>query len=122
MFLAGSRSRTSRGARSRRSARRTSICNNAGIGSGGGSAWETSLRRDWQWTIGVNLWGVIHGVRAFVPRLVEQGEGHVVNTASIAGLVTVPGMAPYCVTKQGVVALSECLHHDLTLKRPARSR
>jgi NAD(P)-dependent dehydrogenase (short-subunit alcohol dehydrogenase family) len=91
------------------------ICNNAGIGSGGGAAWETSLA-DWEWTIGVNLWGVIHGVRAFVPRLVEQGEGHVVNTASIAGLVTVPGMAPYCVTKQGVVALSECLHHDLTLK------
>jgi NAD(P)-dependent dehydrogenase (short-subunit alcohol dehydrogenase family) len=91
------------------------ICNNAGIGAGGASAWETSMA-DWEWTIGVNLWGVIHGVRAFVPRLVEQGEGHVVNTASIAGLVTVPGMAPYCVTKEGVVALSECLHHDLTLK------
>src|SRR5580704_858485 len=91
------------------------ICNNAGIGAGGASAWETSMA-DWEWTIGVNLWGVIHGVRAFVPRLVEQGEGHVVNTASIAGLVTVPGMAPYCVTKQGVVALSECLHHDLTIK------
>ncbi len=91
------------------------ICNNAGIGANGAAAWETPAA-DWEWTIGVNLWGVINGVRAFVPRLVEQGEGHVVNTASIAGLVTVPGMAPYCVTKQGVVALSECLHHDLTLK------
>jgi NAD(P)-dependent dehydrogenase (short-subunit alcohol dehydrogenase family) len=87
------------------------VCNNAGIGSGGGAAWETS-QGDWDWILGVNLWGVIHGVRAFVPRLVEQGEGHVVNTASIAGLVTVPGMAPYCVTKHAVVALSECLHHD----------
>ncbi len=91
------------------------VCNNAGIGSGGGAAWETS-QADWQWTINVNLWGVIHGVRAFVPRMLEQGEGHVVNTASIAGLVTVPGMAPYCVTKEGVVALSECLHHDLTVR------
>ncbi len=91
------------------------VCNNAGIGSGGAPAWETSLA-DWQWTINVNLWGVIHGVRAFVPRMLEQGEGHVVNTASIAGLVTVPGMAPYCVTKEGVVALSECLHHDLAVR------
>jgi NAD(P)-dependent dehydrogenase (short-subunit alcohol dehydrogenase family) len=88
------------------------VCNNAGVAPGGAAAWETS-QADWAWTIGVNLWGVIHGVRAFVPRLVEQGEGHVVNTASIAGLVTVPGMSSYCVTKQGVVALSECLHHDL---------
>jgi NAD(P)-dependent dehydrogenase (short-subunit alcohol dehydrogenase family) len=91
------------------------VCNNAGIGASGAAAWETP-QADWEWTIGVNLWGVIHGVRAFVPRLVEQGEGHVVNTASIAGLVTVPGMSPYSVTKHGVVALSECLHHDLTLR------
>jgi NAD(P)-dependent dehydrogenase (short-subunit alcohol dehydrogenase family) len=91
------------------------VCNNAGVGAGGGAAWDTS-QADWEWTLGVNLWGVIHGVRAFVPRLVAQGEGHVVNTASIAGLVTVPGMGPYCVTKHAVVALSECLHHDLALK------
>jgi NAD(P)-dependent dehydrogenase (short-subunit alcohol dehydrogenase family) len=90
------------------------VCNNAGVGSGGGAAWQVS-QADWQWTMGVNLWGVIHGIRAFVPRLVAQGEGHVVNTASIAGLVTVPGMGPYCVTKHAVVALSECLHHDLAL-------
>lgn len=88
------------------------VCNNAGVAAGGAAAWELS-QTDWAWTIGVNLWGVIHGIRAFVPRLVAQGEGHVVNTASIAGLVTMPGMSSYCVTKQGVVALSECLHHDL---------
>jgi NAD(P)-dependent dehydrogenase (short-subunit alcohol dehydrogenase family) len=88
------------------------VCNNAGVASGVGSAWQVS-QPDWEWTLGVNLWGVIHGIRAFVPRMVEQGEGHVVNTASIAGLAPVPGMAPYCVTKSAVVALSESLHHDL---------
>ena len=88
------------------------VCNNAGVGSRSGAAWDLT-QGDWEWTMGVNLWGVIHGVRAFVPRLVEQGEGHVVNTASIAGMVTVPGMASYCVTKHAVVALSECMHHDL---------
>jgi NAD(P)-dependent dehydrogenase (short-subunit alcohol dehydrogenase family) len=88
------------------------VCNNAGVASAGGTAWQFS-QADWEWTLGVNLWGVIHGVRAFVPRLVEQGEGHVINTASIAGLVAMPGMAPYCVTKSAVVALSESLHHDL---------
>ncbi|HLK40300.1 MAG TPA: SDR family NAD(P)-dependent oxidoreductase [Polyangiaceae bacterium] len=89
------------------------VCNNAGIGSGG-PAWKVT-QRDWDWVLGVNLWGVIHGIRAFVPRLVDQGEGHVVNTASIAGLVTAPGMAAYCATKHAVVAISECLHHDLVL-------
>ena len=79
------------------------ICNNAGIGPLAPVA-DLTLD-DWRWMIGVNLWGVIHGIRAFVPRLVSQGEGHVVNTASIAGLVTMPGMSSYCVTKQGVVAL-----------------
>jgi NAD(P)-dependent dehydrogenase (short-subunit alcohol dehydrogenase family) len=88
------------------------VCNNAGVAAGGGPSWQLS-HADWEWTLGVNLWGVIHGIRAFVPRLVEQGEGHIVNTASIAGLVPVPGMAPYCVTKSAVVAMSECLHHDL---------
>src|SRR5579864_2075209 len=89
------------------------ICNNAGIGSGG-AAWKVT-QKDWDWVLGVNLWGVIHGIRAFVPRLVDQGEGHVVNTASIAGLVTAPGMAAYCATKHAVVAMSECLHHDLAI-------
>jgi short-subunit dehydrogenase len=63
--------------------------------------------------LGVNFFGVVHGVRAFVPRMIEQGEGHVVNTASLAGLITVPFSGPYCTTKHAVVAMSECLHHDL---------
>jgi NAD(P)-dependent dehydrogenase (short-subunit alcohol dehydrogenase family) len=89
------------------------VCNNAGIGVDGLS-WERSIA-DWEWIINVNLWGVIHGIRAFVPILLRQGEGHVVNTASVAGIVTVPGMGPYCATKHAVVALSECLHHELRL-------
>jgi NAD(P)-dependent dehydrogenase (short-subunit alcohol dehydrogenase family) len=89
------------------------ICNNAGIGAAG-LMWQVPLA-DWSWILGVNLLGVVHGVRAFVPRMVEQGEGHVVNTASIAGLIAAPGMAAYCATKHAVVAMSECLHHDLTM-------
>jgi NAD(P)-dependent dehydrogenase (short-subunit alcohol dehydrogenase family) len=95
------------------------VCNNAGVAAGGGPSWKLS-QADWDWTLGVNLWGVIHGIRAFVPRLVEQGEGHVVNTASIAGLVSVPGMGPYCVSKSAVVAMSECLHHDLGVSAGGR--
>jgi len=87
------------------------VCNNAGV-SPLGAAWESSLA-DWQWILGVNLWGVIHGVRAFTPRLLAQDEGHVVNTASVAGLISPPGMGAYNVTKHAVVALSETLHHDL---------
>jgi NAD(P)-dependent dehydrogenase (short-subunit alcohol dehydrogenase family) len=89
------------------------VCNNAGIGAGGMS-WELSLE-EWRWVLDVNLWGVIHGMRAFVPRFIAQGQGHVVNTASIAGLLTAPGMGPYCASKHAVVAISECLHHDLTV-------
>jgi NAD(P)-dependent dehydrogenase (short-subunit alcohol dehydrogenase family) len=89
------------------------VCNNAGVGLGG-RAWEISPA-DWSWIVGVNMWGVVHGIRSFVPRMVEQGEGHVVNTASVAGLVSAPGMAAYSATKQAVVAISECLHHDLAL-------
>jgi NAD(P)-dependent dehydrogenase (short-subunit alcohol dehydrogenase family) len=87
------------------------VCNNAGV-SPLGAVWENTLA-DWQWILGVNLWGVIHGVRAFVPRLLAQGEGHVVNTASVAGLISPPGMGAYNVTKHAVVALSESLYHDL---------
>jgi len=89
------------------------VCNNAGV-SPVGAAWENSLA-DWEWTLGVNLWGVIHGIRAFVPRLIAQNEGHVVNTASVAGLISPPGMAVYNVTKHAVVTLSETLQHDLQL-------
>ena len=87
------------------------VCNNAGV-SPLAAAWEGSLG-DWQWIVGVNLWGVIHGVRSFVPRLMARGSGHVVNTASVAGLISPPGSAAYNVTKHAVVAYSETLHHDL---------
>jgi NAD(P)-dependent dehydrogenase (short-subunit alcohol dehydrogenase family) len=89
------------------------VCNNAGIGAGG-MMWQVPLS-DWSWILNVNLMGVVHGVRAFVPRMIEQGEGHVVNTASVAGLITAPGMSAYCATKHAVVAMSECLHHELTM-------
>jgi NAD(P)-dependent dehydrogenase (short-subunit alcohol dehydrogenase family) len=87
------------------------VCNNAGV-SVGGAAWEPS-EDEWRWILGVNLWGVIHGVRAFTPRLMAQGEGHFVNTASVAGLISPAGSAAYNVTKHAVVTLSETLHHDL---------
>jgi NAD(P)-dependent dehydrogenase (short-subunit alcohol dehydrogenase family) len=86
------------------------IHNNAGVG-GGGPIWEVP-EQDWRWIVGVNLWGVVHGVAAFVPLLIEQGEGHVVNTASIAGLTTAPFLGPYNATKQAVVAISETLYKD----------
>ena len=89
------------------------VCNNAGVGVGG-RAWEVPADR-WRWIVDVNLIGVANGVHAFVPRFVEQGEGHVVNTASAAGLVTGPGMAPYYATKHAVVALSEALWFDLRM-------
>jgi len=87
------------------------VCNNAGVATAG-PVW-TMTEADWQFTIGVNLWGVIHGVRAFAPTMIEQDEGHFVNTASMAGLVSMPGMGAYNVTKQGVVALTETLFEDL---------
>jgi NAD(P)-dependent dehydrogenase (short-subunit alcohol dehydrogenase family) len=87
------------------------VHNNAGVG-GGGPIWDVP-EQDWRWILGVNLWGVIHGVATFVPLLIEQGEGHVVNTASIAGLTTAPFLGPYNATKQAVVAISETLYKDL---------
>src|SRR5215510_3869880 len=87
------------------------ICNNAGVAVLG-AVHEHSLA-DWQWVINVNLWGVIHGVRAFVPRMLAGGdEGHIVNTASMAGLTTAPFMSVYDVTKHGVVALSESMYKE----------
>lgn len=87
------------------------VCNNAGV-SLAGPVWEAA-EPDWQWILGVNVWGVIHGVRAFAPRLIAQDAGHIVNTASVAGLISPPGMGAYNLTKHAVVALSESLHHDL---------
>ena len=92
------------------------LCNNAGVAAAGPS-WEHSLK-DWQWVLGVNLWGVIYGVRSFVPLMLRQDtECHVVNTASMAGLVAAPFMSIYNVAKYGVVALSESLHHELALQQ-----
>ena len=87
------------------------VCNNAGVALTG-AVWENTAL-DWEWILGVNLRGVVNGVRAFVPRLLAQDEGHVVNTASVAGLISPPGMGAYCVSKHAVVTLSEALHHDL---------
>ena len=91
------------------------VCNNAGVGAGGPI--EATSEADWEWVLGVNLWGVIHGVRTFLPVLQAQGEGHIVNTASAAGLFATPYMGPYNVSKYGVVALSETLFHELRLAR-----
>ena len=87
------------------------LCNNAGI-LGVGDAWRDPIEL-WEWVIGVNLYGVIHGIRAFLPIMEQQGVGHIVNTASMAGLTALPGAAPYNVTKHGVVALSEGLFLEL---------
>lgn len=89
------------------------VCNNAGI-LRSGAAWETTLE-EWDATFAVNVWGVVNGVRTFVPHLIAQGEGHVVNTASLAGLTTNPGLAAYNVSKHAVVALTETLQRDLVL-------
>lgn len=88
------------------------VCNNAGVAPGG-LVWEHTVK-DWEWAMGPNVWGVIHGVRVFTPILLKQNtEAHIVNTASVAGLLSLPGMGLYCVTKHAVVTLTECLHHDL---------
>ena len=89
------------------------VCNNAGVGGAAGPLW-TLTENDWQWTLSVNLWGVIHGIRAFVPRMMAHGgEAHVVNTASIAGLASPSFMGPYVASKHAVVAISEVLARDL---------
>jgi NAD(P)-dependent dehydrogenase (short-subunit alcohol dehydrogenase family) len=87
------------------------VCNNAGVWGPTGRIWEISPA-DWQWILDVNLVGAINGMRSFVPHLLKQDEGHVVNTASVAGLVT-GALGPYAVTKHALVALSEALHHQL---------
>lgn len=92
------------------------LFNNAGVASGG-NAWETSTK-EWNWVLGVNLYGVVYGLQAFLPRMLEHGEeGHIVNTASAAGLTSQPSMATYNVSKHGVVTLSEGLYQDLQLRQ-----
>jgi NAD(P)-dependent dehydrogenase (short-subunit alcohol dehydrogenase family) len=88
------------------------LCNNAGVSVWGGI--ETMTHRDWQWVLGVNLWGVIHGLEAFLPRMIASREpGHVVNTASMAGLIATQGLGVYNTSKYAVVGLSETLAKDL---------
>src|SRR5881296_822330 len=88
------------------------LCNNAGVALWGGL--ESATHRDWQWVLGVNLWGVIHGVEAFVPRMIASKEpGHIVNTASMAGLVATRGLGVYNTSKYAVVGLSKTLAKDL---------
>jgi NAD(P)-dependent dehydrogenase (short-subunit alcohol dehydrogenase family) len=95
------------------------LFNNAGIGAAG-LIWENTVR-DWEWALGVNLWGVIHGVRAFTPLMLAAAKadpgyrGHIVNTASMAGLLNQPNLGAYNVSKHAVVSLSETLFHDLSL-------
>jgi len=95
------------------------VFNNAGVGSGG-LVWENTVK-DWEWVLGVNLWGVIHGVRLFTPMMLDAAakdpswQGHIVNTASMAGLLNPPNMGVYNVSKHAVVALSETLYQDLRL-------
>jgi NAD(P)-dependent dehydrogenase (short-subunit alcohol dehydrogenase family) len=95
------------------------LFNNAGVGAGG-LIWEHSLK-DWEWVVGVNLMGVAHGVRVFTPLMLQAAaqdptyEGHIVNTASMAGLLNAPNMGVYNVTKHAVVSLSETLYQDLSL-------
>jgi NAD(P)-dependent dehydrogenase (short-subunit alcohol dehydrogenase family) len=93
------------------------VCNNAGVTAQPRPMWQTD-ELDWRWVLGVNLWGVIHGIRAFVPHLVARGSGHVANTASMAGLSTVPMVAPYTASKHAVVAISESLRAELDVHAP----
>ncbi len=95
------------------------LFNNAGVGAGG-LIWESTLA-DWEWVLGVNLMGVAHGIRVFTPMMLAAAqtdagfEGHIVNTASMAGLQNMPNMGVYNVSKHAVVSMSETLHHDLAL-------
>jgi NAD(P)-dependent dehydrogenase (short-subunit alcohol dehydrogenase family) len=91
-------------------------CNNAGVG-GGGLSWQVDLET-WRWVLGVNLFGVIHGIHSFVPRIIASGGGHVVNTASMAGLTSNPGMGPYNASKHAVVTISESLALELAMTNP----
>jgi NAD(P)-dependent dehydrogenase (short-subunit alcohol dehydrogenase family) len=94
------------------------LFNNAGVAVAG-PVWAATLE-DWKWALDINLMGVVHGIRSFVPRMLAQKDDcHVVNTASVAGLLSLPGSGVYCVSKHAVVTLSECLLHDLRVERAA---
>ena len=90
------------------------LVNNAGVFQGG-LCWERSVA-DWQWAFGVNVYGIIHGQRSFLPRMIAQGtDGHVLNTASVAAFVSAPFSGPYVVSKCAALSLTECLAHDLAV-------
>ena len=93
------------------------LFNNAGVQGGEfASIWKNTIA-DWEWALGVNLWGVIHGIRIFVPIMLLQGtECHIVNTSSLSGIIAGPGLGVYRVTKHGVFSLSETLFHELSRK------
>ena len=98
-----------------------SVCllfNNAGVNTNPGiSVWQNTLA-DWEWVLGINLWGVIHGIRTFVPIMLKQDiDCHIVNTASMAGLTSSHSLGIYKVTKHGVITLSETLYHELAMKK-----
>jgi len=92
------------------------LCNNAGVFAGG-LTWD-AIGSDWEWVLGVNLYGVLHGIRAFVPIMLEQNEpGHVVNTCSMAGLINTPFSGAYNVSKHAALSLTETLYHELRMKQ-----
>jgi NAD(P)-dependent dehydrogenase (short-subunit alcohol dehydrogenase family) len=92
------------------------LFNNAGVAVAG-PVWTATLE-DWKWVMDINLMGVVHGIRSFVPRMLAAGTpAHIVNTSSVAGLLSVPASGVYCASKQAVVAVSECLHHELQAKQ-----
>lgn len=90
------------------------LCNNAGV-AGVGDQW-TGPMSVWEWVVNINLYGVVHGIRSFLPIMLDQNEGHIVNTASMAGLTAMPGFGPYNATKHAVVAISEGLYLELQAK------
>ena len=96
------------------------LCNNAGVYTGG-HLWEQT-EDDYEWLIRVNQWGIIHGLRCFVPQMIAQGdECHIVNTSSMASMCTLPFAGIYHMTKHAALALSECLFHELAMTAAANS-
>ncbi|MGW0043614.1 SDR family oxidoreductase [Rhodococcus sp. NPDC003348] len=93
------------------------VCNNAGVSAPPAAAWAGSVDA-WRWSLDVGLIGVVHGIRTFVPAMVERGRGHVLNTASVGGLVPVPGLAPYVAAKHAVIGLTETLAAELAELAP----
>ena len=92
------------------------LCNNAGVFAGG-LTWD-AISTDWEWVMGVNVYGILHGIRAFVPHMLEHGEpGHVVNTCSMAGLINMPLSGAYSVSKHAALSLTETLYHELRIKQ-----